>query len=259
MIKSIKILVALTVCFAIAGNAFSQNARTKANTTVNPNDVEWSTQGKVADSIPLPNTDAEQAKLFSTKATCFCQVSFVDMTNIHTNNAAIVCLDLTRVVNKTYNGQGAANQNDCNKRCTDVAVVHFPAHKEAVTNFVCGRNIPNGSLIRAFSSVGTTAYKTAQHLGVLVNTPQVTTTTCNCPTGWVSNTSNTNGGVTTDNKCRKLVCGPINATPAAPNGTPIGTWGVMWDNSVYVWGTAANGGLPVCTTVVTAPKICKIE
>jgi hypothetical protein len=258
MIKSIKILVALTVCFSFAGNAFSQNARTKTNTTVNPNDVEWSTQSKVADSVPLPNTAAR----FTLAATCFCDVSFIDLTNIKEFHPEVICLDLTAFVHTKYDGLDALsdkNRNECNRKCTDVAVAAYPTFKPAITNFVCGLNVPNGSFIRAFSSIGRKGYKTSQHLGVVVNTPAVTTTTCNCSTGWVSNTSNINGGVTTDNKCRKLVCGPINATPAAPNGTPIGTWGVMWDNSVYVWGTAANGGMPVCTCVVTAPKICKIE
>lgn len=75
-------------------------------------------------------------------------------------------------------------------------------------------------------------YKSAQHIGTLVNTPAVSMATC--PTGSVSNTTN-QPGVTTDGKCKQIVCQPITGTPLPANGTAIGTCGFTWGNAIYQW------------------------
>jgi hypothetical protein len=68
---------------------------------------------------------------------------------------------------------------------------------------------------------------------------------CRCPAGWLSNTSNKDGDITTDGQCKKMVCGPLNIKPAIKNVGFEG--GFIWDNYVYVAGTKANGGAPICT------------
>jgi hypothetical protein len=71
---------------------------------------------------------------------------------------------------------------------------------------------------------------------------------CKCPAGWLSNTSNKDGDITTDGKCKKMICGPLNIKPAPKNGTQVdGNLGFFWDNNLYWYGTKENGGFPVCT------------
>jgi hypothetical protein len=70
---------------------------------------------------------------------------------------------------------------------------------------------------------------------------------CRCPEGWLSNTSNENGGVTTDGKCKKMVCGPIDIKPLPKNGTQVdGNIGFFWGNELWWYGTKENGGVPIC-------------
>ncbi|MBK6975829.1 MAG: hypothetical protein IPH28_00915 [Cytophagaceae bacterium] len=69
---------------------------------------------------------------------------------------------------------------------------------------------------------------------------------CKCPLGWVSNTTQKEGDITKDGKCKKMVCGPIDIKPLPKNGTEIGNWGFIWGNGIWVWGTKENGGAPVC-------------
>jgi hypothetical protein len=68
---------------------------------------------------------------------------------------------------------------------------------------------------------------------------------CSCPKGWLSNTSNIDGGVTTDGRCKKLVCSPIGVVPP-PDGTQLGNWGFTWGYELWAYGTKENGGAPVC-------------
>jgi hypothetical protein len=67
---------------------------------------------------------------------------------------------------------------------------------------------------------------------------------CRCPKGWLSNTSNKEGDITTDGQCKKMVCGPLDIKPAIKNMGFEG--GFFWDNYVYAAGTKANGGAPIC-------------
>jgi hypothetical protein len=69
-------------------------------------------------------------------------------------------------------------------------------------------------------------------------------TACNCPQGWLSNTSNIDGDITLDGQCKKKVCGPLDVKPAIKNTSFEG--GFIWDNYVYVAGTKANGGAAIC-------------
>jgi hypothetical protein len=80
---------------------------------------------------------------------------------------------------------------------------------------------------------------------------------CKCPAGWLSNTSNIDGDITLDGKCKKKVCGPLDIKPLPTNGTPIGTdgaWGFTWGDGIFVWGTKANGGAAICPPKVGEAK-----
>ena len=67
---------------------------------------------------------------------------------------------------------------------------------------------------------------------------------CSCPKGWLANTTNEDGGVSADGKCKKLVCAPITVLPP-PNGTSIGNWGFTWGNEIWALGTKENGGAAI--------------
>ena len=158
-------------------------------------------------------------------------------------------------------------QTPANAACSSKALADSDFNSAA---FWCARGTPNGSTIRAYAAVGqprTPAsidkgkYIAAQTKGVLINTPAVTTTTCQCPAGWWANTTNLDGGVTADGRCKKPACGPNTVVPSPADGTPIGSgsnpWGFSWGNAFYAWGTNANGGAASCTTVITTAAVCK--
>jgi hypothetical protein len=259
MIKFTKSLIALTLWFYLGESVLAQEF--VALVPAPNHNVGWMPQSTNSTSMikaidTIPNPTANQAMMQSPlTAHCYCYVSYNDLTNDH--GATGVCLDLKQVINKTYHGvncQSEANRNDCNSRCTNVAAALSTTQKQDIANCACGANVGNGTPIRAYSKVGTTRYKTAQMVGTLVNTPAVTTTSCVCPTDW-----HANAPITPNSKCAKGLCGPMTATLAPPNGTQLGTWGFTWDNYVYVWGTAANGGALKCTTEIISPKICKLQ
>jgi hypothetical protein len=177
-------------------------------------------------------------------ATCFCKISKDNLTN--QTSASGVLQDLTGAVDKSYSGvfqQSDKNQTDCNTRCTSAAA--SSTGQQSIAAQACAAGAPNGTIVRAWSAVGTKEYKTAQQIGTLVNIAAVTQQVC--PTGAVANSTN-QPGVTTDGKCKKVVstC-PMN--PAPPNGTQIGTWGFTWGSGVYQW-------IQPTTTVVSAGQ-CK--
>lgn len=191
-------------------------------------------------------------------ATCFCKVSKDDLTNLH--SASGVLLDLTGTVNKTYSGlfpQNDNNQTNCNTLCTSAAAPY--TGNQSIAASACAAGAPNGTVIRAWSAVGTREYKSAQQIGVLINQPQVTNWTCTCPASWTCNgcSPQVAGGVTTDGKCKKLACQSFSISPFPPNGTQVGSWGFTWGNALYAWGTPANGGAPNCGTSVVSPAMCK--
>lgn len=70
---------------------------------------------------------------------------------------------------------------------------------------------------------------------------------CKCPQGWLSNTTNKDGDITTDGKCKKMICGPIDIKPLPKNGTQVeGNLGFFWGNELWWYGTKENGGAPIC-------------
>jgi len=190
------------------------------------------------------------------QAHCFCLLSCVDLTN--QKSSSMVVKDYGALA--TYTGltqQSDANQTACNTLCTTKAAPDTGS--QAVANAACAIHCPNGSIVRAWSKVGTKEYKSAQLIGTLHNTPQVTATTCKCPTSWTCNgcSPQVAGGVTTDGKCKKVACQANTIPPYPPDGTPIGSWGFSWGNAFIAWGTTANGGAPVCKTTVISPAVCK--
>jgi hypothetical protein len=190
------------------------------------------------------------------EAHCFCKVSCANLTG--QSSASMVVKDLGPLF--TYKGldpMKAANQVDCAKLCTTAAAPYTGS--QAIATAACALGCPNGFHVIAYSAVGTKPYRPAQELGVLKNTPVVSQTICKCPTGWTCNgcSPQTDGGVTTDGKCKKVACQPDTISPPPPNGTPIGTWGFSWGNAFIAWGTAANGGAPACKTTIISPAVCK--
>jgi len=79
---------------------------------------------------------------------------------------------------------------------------------------------------------------------------------CRCPAGWASNTSQVDGDYTFDGQCKKQDLNAFSITPLPPNDTQIGAWGFTWGNTIGVWGNAANGGAPICTTQTLDPGAC---
>jgi hypothetical protein len=182
-------------------------------------------------------------------ASCFCKLSCVDLTNIHT--ASMVVKDYGVLF--TFHGpnpQNSTNQNKCNTMCTNKAAPDTGS--QAVATAACNLGCPNGSTVKAWSAVGNMSYDTAQYIGTLVNTPAVTQ--AKCPTGWTCNgcSPQVDGGITSDGKCKKVACIANTITPNPPDGTLIGSWGFTWGASFQAWGTSANGGAPIVTTVTPA-------
>ena len=133
-----------------------------------------------------------------------------------------------------------------NKQCeSDVsaAAAHDPNFNNPT--WLCQHIQQQGQFrVSAYAAVGTLHYAVAQSIFI---TCTGGVKTCICPTGWLSNTSNTAGGVTTDGACKRAVCDHMSIGPFPPNGTAIGTWGFTWGDGVYAWGTSANGGASHCT------------
>lgn len=191
------------------------------------------------------------------KATCFCKISMDNMEG-HTYSSG-VCNDLTPTANMTFTGpfqQGLDNQQKCNNRCAEIIPPFI--NSQSVATACCALGAPSGTAIHAYSAVGQKQYwgvptlipysATPTLIGTLTNSPAVTQ--AKCPAGWLGNL-NVDGGVTIDGKCKKL-SGTMSITPLPPNGTAIGTYGFTWGNEVWAWGTQANGGAAVITTITAA-------
>lgn len=244
----------IPVLFLATGNVQGQ-----ALSLANNNVLSWISQDSKNEILSaIPENLSKPISEAAAAATCFCKVSFKDLSG-HTSATFGVCLDLTGVVNKTYGTMSESNQVDCKNRCATATTALSTAQKQAAADYACGAGVSDATPIRSYSAVGTQAYRIAKSIGFLVNTPEQSTTTCKCPAGWKSNTSGQDGGVTTDTKCYKMVCGPMNINPLPPNNTAIGTWGLVRGNQIQAWGTLANGGAAECKTHVYFPKECKIQ
>jgi hypothetical protein len=122
--------------------------------------------------------------------------------------------------------------------------------KQAVAACACANGAPNGTNINAYRAVGTGKYAAAAPIITPLHRTNAVTQT-KCPAGWFANMTNVDGGVTADGKCKKP-SGPLGVLPVPANGTALGTYGFSWGNEVYAWGTQANGGAAVTTTIAAA-------
>lgn len=201
-------------------------------------DYNWESELKT--EVAIPDSYKPQAK-----ATCFCVVSYKDITNQRRRDG--VCLDLTKKVNKTYKGlspQREKNRNDCNKRCTKAAASLSNSTLVKVAKCACTKGVKNGTRIQAYSSVGNRKYRTSQYLGTLENIAPVSNTNCTCKTGEIYDKPN--------NKCKKIVCS-LDEKPFPSNGTKIGNWGFTWEGNIWKW-SQAN-----CITTQVSPGSCRLK
>ena len=179
------------------------------------------------------------------RATCFCKISCGSLTG--QTSATNVVLDLTGTADMTFTGLFQQNENkqqQCEARCEEVAGPY--TNNPSLLPALCAQCPSGTTTINAYSAVGTKKYRHAHLIGTLINTPP--TTTCTCPPGWLSNTTNVSGGVVaSDGRCKQSV-GQISITPLPENGTPVGSWGFTWGNALYAWGTNANGGEAQCVS-----------
>lgn len=148
--------------------------------------------------------------------------------------------------------QTAAHRTNCCERVKAFVAALTSAQREAILQCLCAKGITNGTPINVTSAVGTGEYQSCgDPIGTFYQQPAYDVTTCKCPPGWLANTTNVDGGVTSDGKCKKGVCG-WDATafpPPSADATPVGTWGFTWGNGLYAWGTADNHGKASCATV----------
>lgn len=200
---------------------------------------------------PVESYNEPEAVAAASAATCFCKISYDDLTN--KTSATGVCLDLTSVVAHSYGGlfpQSDQNQTDCTTRCTNAAASYTGS--SGIASCACGAGVSNGTVVRAWSAVGTKEYKSAHQIGVVNRVPAQTE--ARCPTGWWSATTNVDGGVTPDGRCKKVSAQPMTVTPLPPNGTAVGSYGFTWGNAVWAWGTQENGGAAVIRII--SPATC---
>jgi hypothetical protein len=188
------------------------------------------------------------------KATCFCKISKDNL--LSSRSATGVIKDLTGEVDRTFTFQGSDQQNTCQALCKSKAEQYVKS--QSIATAACAANVPDHTLIVAYSAVGTRTYDGAEVIGTLQNIPQDSQTTCTCPANWVCNGCSPQrvGGVTTDGKCWKVVCKGNAVPPYPPDGTPIGSWGFSRGDAFFEWGTAANRGAPHCDTLILRPNFC---
>lgn len=190
--------------------------------------------------------------------TCFCVISKDNLTA--KTSATGVCQDLTAAVGLHWSSPTSppiahsARESACSSACSPKVSDYITDanKKHAIEQCACSGGAPNGQVINGWRAVGNNGqYDATGTIGTIHRTNAVTQT--KCPSGWLSGSTNVDGGVTTDGRCKKL-SGTLSITPVPANGTPLGTYGFSWGNEIWAWGTTANGGAPI-TTVVT-PASC---
>lgn len=76
---------------------------------------------------------------------------------------------------------------------------------------------------------------------------------CHCPPDWRNETNVFGGPIASNGRCKKALCGWDAATYGQPTQTTLpgnpANWGFTWDNAIWVWGTATNGGAVRCDTI----------
>lgn len=207
--------------------------------------------------MPKVTSPLTRKRVAPALATCFCQAS-TDLLEGKTSPSGVF-LDLTDQVNTSYGGifqQQEANQVDCKNLCQTAAesIGEWGIRSAACAAGVATKPPDWLTHIGVYSRVGIRPFRVAKNIGDFLYKPELKKTVCTCPSGWFNN-ANVNGGVT-EGGCKRLAAKPINITPLPANGTPVGTWGFTWGNEVWAFGTAANGGSPVCVEEVTQQKEC---
>jgi hypothetical protein len=186
----------------------------------------------------------------ASQKTCFCNVlqgpqggPFPQFTSIATNYTINTVVVLP------------VDTGNCKNKCNWT----FIANESAIAQQACAQNVQNGNWIIAMSQLSTASpiQAISKHL---VNIPSQPHVDIVCPAGWLSNTSNIPGGITLDGRCKKeFVVQGLNISPP-PNGTPIGTWGFYWGNSIVAYGSATNGGAAYPhQTLQMDPAVCKLQ
>jgi hypothetical protein len=141
-------------------------------------------------------------------------------------------------------GQQYGHDKDCADKVSAAAASNGNFNDK---NWLCQHIQQRGQFrVAAYAKVGTQNYRIAQSIFV---TCTGGVRTCTCPKGWTSNgDTQSDGGIATDGKCKKLACNGNMVSPFPPDGTQIGNWGFTWGNSFIAWGTTANGGAAHCVT-----------
>lgn len=191
-------------------------------------------------------------------AHCFCDVSTENMNGARSPKD--VFMSFTSNIGLSFTGifqQSEANQVFCQATCKAAAEA---AGRPAIVNATCAAQASKGAsglvTVMAYSKAGTRPYRIAADFGEVLYKPEVKQTTCVCPVGWLSNTSNAPNGTTADGRCKKL--SGTYTGPTFPNGTQIGNnnEAFTWGNEIWIYGSPSNGGKPFCSTMVTQPAIC---
>ncbi len=154
-----------------------------------------------------------------------------------------------------------SDDNMCAQYCSVAASAHYMS--QSVATNACAAGAPNGAVVRAYAKTSgmppvtpdRNTFHPVNDIGTLIRVPAVARHEWRCPPAWLSNTTNQPGGVTGDQKCKKLA-GGLTLTPHPAPGTQIGNWGFTWNHEVWGYGTPANGGAPI-HIVINTPGICR--
>ena len=198
--KKQSLLYLMTIILMCSGNA--QNSGKQSISSIGES-LAWANIQDERAIVQNPEISAKQPILFN--ATCYCVISTKNLNG--EKHMSDVCTDLTAGLNVHYSGAFPMkddNRQDCTQKCGDYALQYYQnlANKQSLANCACAEGLADGSIIRAYGAVGTKEYEQGQSVGVLINTPAVTKTTCTCPSGWLSDVTNINGGVTPTGKCK---------------------------------------------------------
>lgn len=119
----------------------------------------------------------------------------------------------------------------------------------------CQIGTQNGTHVTAYSAFDATGVTLVRDYGPLTRASS-SGGTATCPAGWLADPTGA-PGLTTNGKCRKAA-GTITFAPLPPNGTAVGSYGVVLGNTLYVWGNAANGGGAVSSSSGGGQTVCHL-
>ncbi|NDG85440.1 MAG: hypothetical protein EBX52_10460 [Proteobacteria bacterium] len=218
-------------------------------------------------------------------AHCWCK-------SYKTNSASGVLKDYSGDINKVYEGlfpQSKQNQDDCLGRCGSKA--DQVRNDPSTAAFYCSLGFTGPVTFTFAANVGTRDPETAKWLHLTIEPPSYSCpnggtlegnqckilqdATLTCPAGWLSNSSNQPGGVTTDGICKKILPGCTLPGPAPSSAVFFGNnYGFTSGSSIAIVGNANNGGaaVPSCQSgfsfsggkcvktyaaTVTSPGVCQ--